>query len=118
MFDSQRLWFELQYVYTTPDLWLWIYLVFAIGNAMLPSAADRQPWGIALLFVAFAGAIFYFSGLFDAYSTSFGRLVRNGTSQLAYAFIVTVLVDIVFAVLLFLIEQGLGLLGIGRVQYH
>ncbi len=39
------------------DLALWLYLVVALGNAMLPSASDRRAWwklalGIALVLVA------------------------------------------------------------------
>ncbi len=29
---------------STPDFWLWVYLVFAIGNAMLPEEHDRINW--------------------------------------------------------------------------
>jgi hypothetical protein len=117
-FSGQAFWQDLQIAYQTPDFWLWAYLVFAIGNAMLPSSADRRSWGIAGLFLLFAGAIFYFSGLFDTYSDSFVRWVRGGTRQLTYAFAVIVMVDIVFAVLLFLVEQGLALLGLGRIKYR
>jgi hypothetical protein len=116
-FNGQTFWSDLRSAYHTPDFGLWAYLVFAIGNAMLPSSADRRSWGIAALFVLFAGAIFYFSGLFDTYSDSLERWVRSGTNQLTYAFAVIVIVDIVFAALLFLIEQGLALLGFGRVKY-
>jgi hypothetical protein len=113
-----RLWTELQIVYTTPDFWLWAYLVFAISNAMLPSAADRQSWGTALILIAFIGALIYFSGLFDALSGTLTRWLNNGASQLTLAFAVTVAVDLVFAVVLWIAEQLLALLGFGRLEYR
>lgn len=39
---------------STPDFWLWVYLVFAIANAMLPEEHDRISWW---LFVGAAAAI-------------------------------------------------------------
>jgi hypothetical protein len=29
---------------STPDFWLWVYLIFAIANAMLPEEQDRINW--------------------------------------------------------------------------
>lgn len=33
---------------STPDFWLWIYLIFAIANAMLPEEHDRINWWLPL----------------------------------------------------------------------
>jgi hypothetical protein len=111
------LWQDLRGIYAVPDFWVWMYLVFAIGNAMMPSASDRNSWGVSLLFVAFAGAVFYFTGLFDIYSDSLQSWVRRGTDLLTYAFAFTAVLDFVVAGLLFLIEQALALLGFGRLKY-
>jgi len=116
--DAQAFWDELRRAYHVPDFWLWVYLVLAVGNAMLPSAADRQSWGVALLFAAFAGIILYFTGLLDTFSQPVARWAQSTASQLTYAFGVTVAVDLAFAILLFVVEQGLGLLGFGRVHYR
>lgn len=117
-FDWQRFRGVLQGIYHTPDFWLWMYLVFAIGNAMLPSEADRRSWRAVGLFLALASAVFYFTGLFDVYSDSLGRWIGGGASQLAYAFAVIIAVDVIVAVLLLIVEQSLGLLGVGRLEYH
>lgn len=117
-FGGQPFWEELRRAYQVPDFWLWVYLVLAIGNAMLPSAADRQSWGVALLFAAFAGIILYFTGLLDAISLPVARWARTTATRLTYAFGVAVAVDLAFAILLFVAEQGLGLLGFGRVRYR
>jgi membrane-associated protease RseP (regulator of RpoE activity) len=111
-------WAALVTAYATPDFWLWVYLVLAIGNAMLPSAADRQSWGVAIGFIAVIGAAFYFSGLLEFVSQPIARWARTAATRLTYAFGITVFVDLAFAVVLFAVENGLALLGLGRVQYH
>lgn len=116
-FSPEAFWRELLGMYRAPDFWLWAYLVLAVGNAMFPSAADRHAWWLALLFIAFVGAILYFAGLLDDLSTAAGGWVRGVTNLLTYAFAVTVIVDVVFGVFLFLVEQFLGLLGLGRIRY-
>ncbi len=35
---------EFRRLLSTPDFWLWLYLLFAIGNAMMPTPSDRQDW--------------------------------------------------------------------------
>jgi hypothetical protein len=111
-------WQALKRIYAIPDFWLWMYLILAVGNAMLPSAADRQSWGPAIVFVAFLGAAFYFSGLLDSASTTLSTWASSGASQLAYAFGVTAVVDVVFIALLLLFEQLLAMFGLGRIQYR
>jgi hypothetical protein len=117
-FGSAGFWPALKAIYGVPDFWLWIYAMLAIGNTMLPSAADRRSWGGALVFVALLAALLYFTGLFGSVSTTLALWGRDSASQLAYAFAVTVAVDLAFAILLFLFEQVLGLLGLGRIEYH
>jgi len=114
---GEAFWDALRRAYQVPDFWLWVYLVLAVSNAMLPSSADRRSWGVALLFAAFAGMILYFTGLLDTFSGPLARWARGAASQLTYAFGVTVAVDLAFAILVFVAEQGLGLLGFGRIRY-
>ncbi|MBN1564771.1 MAG: hypothetical protein JXA10_13070 [Anaerolineae bacterium] len=53
--DSARFQTALTDLASTPDFFLWMFLIFTISNAMLPTPADRQGW--PLLFAAFAGVI-------------------------------------------------------------
>lgn len=39
---------QLQRLLATPDFWLWLYLLFAVGNAMIPTPSDRQGWPFLL----------------------------------------------------------------------
>ena len=116
-FSWQWLWRQVRVAYAAPDFWLWAYLVFAIGNAMLPSAADRRAWGAALLLALFVGALFYFSGLIRPLAGTLGQWLRAALSRLTYAFAMTVVIDVVFAVVIFVVEQIMALLGLGRLEY-
>jgi hypothetical protein len=115
---SASFWPSLATAYDTPDFWLWAYLILAIGNAMLPSATDRQSWGIAIGFIAVIGTALYLSGLLEFVSQPLAAWAGAATTRLTYAFAVTLFVDLAFAVVLFAVENGLALLGLGRVQYH
>jgi hypothetical protein len=121
--DLGRLWEEMRSIYRTPDFWLWVYLVFAVSNAMLPSAADRHAWGTALIFLGILVALVYLTGLVQFISSGSLSLALNswvGTAvdQLTWAFGITVVVDLIIAAVLFVAEQTLGLLGMGRLEYR
>jgi len=116
-FGDPGFWSGVRLAYGTSDFWLWVYLLLALGNAMLPSAADRSSWGIALGFVGFLGAALHFSGLLSSASTTIAHWAAGVASVLSYAFAATVAVDLLFAVLLLTLEGGLALLGLGRLRY-
>ncbi len=88
-----------------PDFVLWFYLLFAIGNTMMPGKADREGWLIigglivgALIFLAVIGfsaaEIRWFSGPIPAVINS-----------LTAVFLMIFAVDVVVAFLLFAIER-------------
>jgi hypothetical protein len=123
-FSFARFWQELQTASQVPDFGLWVYLVFAIGNAMLPSAADRRAWGTTLLFMLLVGAVAYLTGIVDSVpsvrraSMALGDWLWTAGEQLTYAFVIAVIVDVVVAATLFLLEQALALFGLGRLEYR
>jgi hypothetical protein len=121
--DANRLWIELQNIYRTPDFWLWVYFVFAVSNAMLPSTADRHAWGTALIFIGILVAFVYLTGLVEvlttgSFASTVSSWVRTAMDQLTWAFGITVAVDLIIAAVLFVTEQTLGLLGFGRLRYR
>jgi hypothetical protein len=91
-----------------PNALLWLYLIFAISNAMLPSPSDRQPWQTLVIFVVIvaAGAFFLNGGLPSIPNDVVAGLAR-AIDLLALAFAFTLLVDIVFIAGIFVVEQGL-----------
>jgi hypothetical protein len=95
-----------------PDAWLWLYVMLAISNAMLPSASDRQSWHWAALIIVLIGAAAYLLGLGPWIPPAAFAHLQRGASYLATVFIGTALLDILLGSILWMIEfiTG-GLLG-------
>ena len=100
-----------------PDAALWIYLIFAISNAMLPSQSDRKRWGTLGIYAAALVLIFYFvGGIREVPDPVMGAGVRV-VSYLTWAFGLTVIVDLFVLVLIFLFEGLVALILRRRVDY-
>lgn len=88
-----------------PDGVLWAYLLFAVGNAMMPSASDREPVQPLLIYTAIAIAIYALLGLpltpFAAILTWLAPTLQN----LINAFLFTAILDCIVWVILYLIIQ-------------
>jgi hypothetical protein len=87
----------------TPDFWLWLYLIFAVSNAMMPSAADRQPWLLAGIYVGGVLIVAWVVGLFGFLSDEVWNNVLGGLQVLTLAFLFTVVVNIVVGSALWLV---------------
>jgi hypothetical protein len=100
-----------------PDALLWLYLVFSISNAMLPSESDRQPWLSALIFLGVVAAIVYISGASVRIPVQVKEWVLTGATYLAFTFGLVLAVDIPVVFLLMVIERLGGILLGRHVQY-
>jgi hypothetical protein len=100
-----------------PDALFWLYLLFSISNAMLPSESDRQPWLSALIFLGAVAAIVYISGVSVQIPVQVKAWVLTGATYLAFAFGLVLAVDIPVVFLLMIIEKLGGILLGRRVQY-
>lgn len=100
-----------------PDAWLWLYLIFAISNAMLPSEADRRPWPSLLIFLALVAAVSYFTGWVPRLPEGTKPLILHGVDRLSYAFGLTLLVDAFFMTIIYLLEGTAGWIMGKRVEY-
>lgn len=47
----------------TADGLVWAYLIFTVGNSMMPSSSDREPFKPVLLYTAFAALVYAVIGL-------------------------------------------------------
>ena len=102
--DIDQFTVALGQVFTTPDFLLWLYLIFVISNAMMPSASDRKAWPAFLVVVGLFVLVLY---VVD------GELVVDGLSRpvstlfgfLATAFSLAIGVDFVFMIFIALVEQ-------------
>jgi hypothetical protein len=99
-----------------PDAWVWLYLLFAIANAMMPSPSDRETWPPVILFSLLLLSLAVAFGLNSAIA-GLGVVVDQILRWLAAAFTITLIVDAPFILVIFLIEatssRALG----RRVEY-
>lgn len=100
-----------------PDGMVWLYLLFSVSNAMLPSESDRQPWLPVLLFLSIVVAALYATGASLVLPNVLKEWVQSGIAYLALAFALALAVDIPVALLLIVVEK-LGRVILGRyVRY-
>lgn len=100
-----------------PDFWLWLYLIFAISNAMLPSASDRRSWPPVLVFLLGLAALPVLTGWPPSLPPEIGVLTSDAASYLNLAFTLTLAVDLVFALMILAAELLLVRLTGWKVEY-
>ena len=87
-----------------PDAWVWVYLIFAISNAMLPSQSDRRPWRAVALYMLAVALLFYFVvGVREIPEALIG-LGLASIQQVSWALGLTVAVDLIVMLFLLVIE--------------
>ncbi len=99
------------------DFWLWLYLVFTVSNAMMPSAKDREPWGPAILFISIVALAGYFTGWLSKIPPSIATITKNWAISLAWSMGFTCIVDLAWAFLIGLAERSIELITGRRVIY-
>lgn len=105
---------QLDGVWLAPDFWVWAYVIFVVSNAMTPSAADRQPWLVAAVYVAVALLIAWLLGGLPILADAIGDEVAGTLQILTLGFVFTVGVNVVIAVFLWLMEALIISLQRGR----
>lgn len=90
--------------FETPFVLLWIYLIFAISNGMLPSASDRRAWPAFVVAMVILAAFVYLLGLQDEVADGLARPAATVFGYLGIAFSVAIGVDILFMMLLGILE--------------
>jgi hypothetical protein len=101
-----------------PDVWIWLYLIFAISNAMLPSASDREAWRTVLIYLGLILALAIGFGFIPTFSKNLQDLGLTLLTYLLSAFVITIAVDIFFIVVIFFVEISFGWILGRRVQYN
>lgn len=103
--DLPRLTSALRVLASTPDFYLWLYLMFAIGNAMLPTPADREGW--PLIVGIFAGILVFLIaiGVGEVLLQTFTGPVAHGVELLATAFLTVLLVQIPAIIAIAILEM-------------
>ena len=99
------------------DAWIWIYLMLAISNAMVPSASDTKPWRVVAIYLALALVVFALLGgpsLVPTTALALGVLLCR---YLALTFSLTVCADLFVGTVLWGVEIVLGMVLGRRVEY-
>lgn len=78
------------------DFWLWLYFIFAVSNAMLPSESDMAAVRPVLIFLGIAAAVLLIVGGVPAIPAGAVEAVNAVAAYLASAFGLTLAVDLVF----------------------
>lgn len=100
-----------------PDVWLWLYLIFAVSNTMLPSESDREAWVPILLFMVLVAVLAWLAGLGPKIIDYLGRSFDLAALWLMAMYIFTIVADLPFVLLIALFERVLGRLKGVRVEY-
>ena len=84
---------------------------------MLPSEADREPWRPLLVFLGLVAVLFYLLGWAPRVPEAAMSWLLRATGYLAYAFGLTVAVDLLFMALIAALEGAVAWLTGRRVEY-
>jgi hypothetical protein len=100
-----------------PDFWLWLYLLFAIANRMLPSPADREPWKPVIIFLTLLSVVVISAGWTVRITPEARTTILDVVEFLLYAFTLTVAIDVIVALFLALVESIAVIIRQERVSY-
>lgn len=92
---------------STPDFYLWLYLMFAIANAMLPTPEERSGWWIVLALFAGVLAFLVIIGVGDVLIETFTGPVAHGVNILTTAFGTILAVQLVAILVIGFFEEVL-----------
>ena len=84
----------------TEDILLWIYLLFAIGNAMLPSASDRRAWPAFIIIFLVVALITTLLGLQNVVFTELASPAALVFGYLGIAFSIAIATNILFMLII------------------
>ena len=88
-------------VFQSADLLLWIYVLFAISNTMMPSASDRRAWPLVGVLFLVLGIGLYYAGIGAVLQDAVGEKVAAGVRTIVIAFMVTIGVDLAMMPVIF-----------------
>lgn len=115
--DWDELASQLAGAFRVDDAWLWLYLLVAISNAMMPSPSDRESWRLVLIYLAIVASIMVLFGWLPSLPAALVDALTSGLRMLTYTFLLVLLIDLVFAAGLGLLELLLNALRGGKVVY-
>jgi hypothetical protein len=91
-------------LFSTNDFLIWLYLMFAFSNAMMPSSSDRKAWPAFALIMVIVAAGLYILGLQDVMMAGLARPVATVFGYLGLAFSLTIGVDLFVIMAVYIFE--------------
>lgn len=101
-----------------PDVWLGLYLIFALSNAMLPSASDRESWRTVVIYLSLAFVVALGLGLNPTIPPALQDFSLTVLAYLLAAFAITIVLNLLTIFVIVLLEATMSLLLGQRVQYR
>lgn len=103
--EVDRLTRALAQLFTTPDFFVWLYLIFAISNAMMPSPSDRRAWpAFVVVLVVFAFVLYLFQ-VQDVVLAELSGAVVTLFGYLGLAFSLAIGVDLLVILVIYTFER-------------
>ncbi len=106
--DMDTLTIALATLFQTDFILLWIYLIFAISNAMLPSKSDRRAWPAFVVAMIILAGFIYLLGLQNEVASGLIEPAVHVFGYLGIAFSVAIGVDLFFMLILAILETIVG----------
>ena len=103
--QAESLSIALTQLYQTPDFLVWLYLIFAIANGMMPSKSDRRAWPAFIITMIVLAGIVYLLGLSDRVMAGLAHPVSLMFGYLGLAFSLAISVDLFFMGVIALLEM-------------
>jgi hypothetical protein len=103
--DMDTLTYAMASLFRTPYILLWMYLIFAISNAMMPSKSDRRAWPAFLVVMLIIAGIAYLFGIQAEVATGLAQPLLVMFSYLGIAFSMAIGVDLFVMFILFVLER-------------
>lgn len=95
----------LEALFRTPDFFVWLYLIFAVSNAMMPSPSDRRAWPAFLALLAAAATVLLLLRLQDALLVGLAGPATAVFGYLGLAFSLAIGVDVIFIFFIYILER-------------
>lgn len=116
--DVEQLAPALSVLFATKDFLLWLYLIFAISTAMIPSASDRRAWPAFVLILAAMTLALYLLGATEWLFGGLSQPTQTIFGFLGLAFSLALGVDLFFMGVIYTLEWLIGRLKGVEVVYR
>jgi hypothetical protein len=90
--------------FARPSALLWAYLLFTIGNAMMPSASDREPLKPVLFYMAVAASLYLLLGMPVQGATALLQWAAPALYALSSALLFVIVLDILALAVLYVVR--------------